>query len=118
MGTVKCLVWAALDSANTVVEVTMNVNAVSTSIAANQLEDKYSVSPSPANEMLHLRAINGNIEKGELKLYDLKGQVVLQKQVLAGLSADVDVRGIAPGIYMMRYETKAGAMTKKVVIAR
>lgn len=118
LGTVKVLVWDVLDSAGTAVEVTMNVNAVVSAVSANQLDELFTVSPSPANEMLHLRAVNGNLDKGDVKLYDLKGQVVMQKQVLAGLSADLDVRSLAPGIYMMRYETKAGSMTKKVVIAR
>jgi hypothetical protein len=111
------LVWDANDSANTATEVTMIVNGNTTSVTSMLLKDKYSVSPSPASDVLHLRATAGLLDKGEVKLYDLKGQVVLQKSIDKMQSADFNVSNLAPGIYMMRYETKAGMMAKKVVIA-
>ncbi len=111
------LVWDANDSANTATEVTMIVNGNATSVTTTLLKDKYSVSPSPASEVLHLRATTGSLDKGEVKLYDLKGQVVMQQRIAKIQSEDLNVSDLAPGIYMMRYETKAGMMTKKVVIA-
>lgn len=110
-------VWDANDSAATATEVRMIVNATTTAITSSELNDLYSVSPSPASDILHLRANTGSLDKGEMKLYDLKGQVVLQKSISATSVTDFDVRNLAPGIYMMRYSTKAGVMTKKVVIA-
>lgn len=115
--TISFLVWDAGDSVNTATEVTMIVNAGTTSVSSTLLKDKYTVSPTPATDVLHLRAKNGALDKGEVQLYNLKGQVVLRKNINAVQSADFNVNDLAPGIYMLRYATKAGTMTQKVVIA-
>ena len=116
-GWAKCVVWDVADSAGTAVQLYFAVDAVPTAVNPLVLDDQYSLSPIPASDVLHLRAKNGALDKGVVKLYDIKGQIVLQSSISTVQSADFDVSELSPGIYMMRYESKVGTMTKKVVVA-
>jgi hypothetical protein len=113
---VQVHLWDTLQP-STAFDVTFIVNANGTAVAPNVLKQNVSISPSPANTRLHLRARNGALEKGTVKLYDLEGHIVLSQPVAALSENILDTQKLAPGIYLLRYESKAGSMTEKVVIS-
>jgi hypothetical protein len=103
---------------NDVASVTFNFNAEgATAITNSQLNDRFTVSPSPANASLTLAARGGLLDKGAVSLFDLQGHLVATQAVNALQNTEIATAELAPGIYMLRYESKAGMMTKKVVIA-
>jgi Secretion system C-terminal sorting domain len=108
-----------LNSPTSSANVTFNFNSTNiTAVSVAQLDQRYTVSPNPATEILHLSARGSLLDKGTVTLMDLQGHQVLTQDVNAVLNADLRVGDLAPGIYMLRYATKVGTVTKKVVIAR
>lgn len=98
--------------------VTFNFEATEVVAVTNaQLEEQFTISPNPANDFVRLSARGSQLDKGKIALMDLRGQIVSTQEVNAVQSADVRVADLAPGIYMLRYESKNGTMTKKVVVA-
>ncbi len=99
--------------------VTFNFNAEATvAVTASQLSDRFTVTPTPARELLHLSALRGGLlDKGVVALYDLQGQKVLSQPVTAVQVTDLRVADLAAGIYLLRYDSKEGSMTKKVVVS-
>jgi hypothetical protein len=115
-GTVSYHVWDANNPLYTT-NVTFNFNVTGgTSVTVTQPTELFTVTPVPAHDVLHLSARNGQLEKGTVKLFDLKGQLILDQTVNAVSSTDLDVHSLAPGMYMLRYESKAGVMNQKVVV--
>jgi hypothetical protein len=107
-----------MNSPTSSANVTFNFNATSTTaVSADQLASRFAVSPSPAADVLHLSARGGLLDKGTVALFDLSGQRVLSQDVSAVQNTDLSIAGLAPGIYMLRYESKAGTMNQKVVVA-
>jgi hypothetical protein len=99
-------------------DVTFNFNVqTATAITSSQMASQFSVSPSPASEVLHLTARNGMLDKGNVVLMNLQGQTVLAQNINAVQSADIRVADLAPGAYFLRYDSKTGSMTQKVVVA-
>jgi hypothetical protein len=98
-------------------DVTFNFNVQGTAISPSDLDDRFAVAPSPAAETIQLTARGGLLDKGSVTLYDLRGQAVLQQDIHAVQSADLQVASLAPGIYVLRYDSNAGTMTKKVVVS-
>ena len=117
-GTVSFRVWD-VNQPTSEANVTFNFNAQSTvAVTASQLSDRFAVSPMPAREVLHLSALRGGLlDKGVVALYDLQGHQVLTQPVSAVQVADLHVADLAPGIYLLRYDSKEGSMTQKVVVA-
>jgi Secretion system C-terminal sorting domain len=99
------------------VDVTFIVHAgTSTAIDPVKLREQLTISPNPATDHLQLRARSGNLQKGNAKLYDLRGRIVLTQPIAAQQSTSLDLKALEPGIYLLRYETKMGTVTEKVVI--
>jgi hypothetical protein len=80
-------------------------------------EEKVAISPSPAHDYVGMKAGDGQLEKGTVKLYDLNGQLLLSKPVNAVQSMTIDVQSLMSGIYLLRYEYKSGALTRKLVVS-
>lgn len=114
-GTVSYHVYDANNPLYTT-NVTFNFNAVTSAVSNALLSERFTVSPVPAHDALHLTARNGLLDKGTLRLYDLKGQQMRSQSVSAVQSASMDVQALSPGMYMLRYETNAGTLTQKVVV--
>jgi hypothetical protein len=111
-------VWDVNDSAasNSTVTFTFNVNGLAVSVL--QSGKLVSVSPSPANDVLHLTAKNGLFDRGIVQIFDLQGKLALQESIGGVQNVDLDVRDLEVGIYLLRYTSKNDVMTQKVVIAR
>ena len=115
-GTISYHVWDANNPLYTT-NVTFNFNVTGgVSVTMDQPEKLFSVTPSPAHDVLRLSARNGQLEKGNVKLFDLKGQVILNETVNAVQQMELDVHSLTPGMYLLRYESKAGTMNQKVVV--
>ncbi len=110
-------VWDVAQPSNSL-DVTFMVDATTNAIAAPALANRFSVSPTPANDVLVMRGIQGPLEKGIVKLYDLQGRVALSQPIGTLQSASLNVQDLEPGIYLLRYETKSGTFTQKTVISR
>jgi hypothetical protein len=96
--------------------ITMTITATGTSVTITQPSELFTVTPVPAHDVLHLTARSGQLDKGNVKLFDLKGQLVLDQAVFATSSTEMDVHSLKAGMYMLRYESKAGLLTQKVVV--
>jgi hypothetical protein len=97
-------------------DVCFAVDASGTAVESSALKARIVVSPSPANDQLHMYARHGNLEKGWARLYSLTGDVVLQQEVLPLQRMDLNVKELEAGIYLLRYTGKSGTMTQKVVV--
>jgi Secretion system C-terminal sorting domain len=114
-GTISYRVYD-MDSPTSQVEVTFNFNVQGVSISDSQLDEQFAVSPNPATETIHLSARTGLLDKGNVTLCNLQGQIVLEQNINAVQNADLQVADLAPGIYILRYKTTEKSMTQKVVI--
>lgn len=115
-GSVTYHVW---DANNPIfsTDVTFNFNATSaTAVDPSQASERFVVSPQPAHDVVRLSARNGQLDKGTVRLYDLKGQLVMSQLVTAVQSQSLDVSSLKPGMYMLRYESKSGTLSQKVVV--
>jgi Secretion system C-terminal sorting domain len=103
---------------NIVVPTTFQVRVAPTATVDKQLRAQLSISPNPTSDYIHLRARTGTLTKGHAKLYDLSGRIVLTQPIGSVQAAELDLRALETGIYMLRYETKLGTVTEKVMVAR
>ncbi|NER18281.1 T9SS type A sorting domain-containing protein [Spongiivirga citrea] len=74
--------------------------------------------PIPASATLNVKFDRQLSSNASVRLYDLTGNVVISKEVPKGDSANLNVRNIPSGIYIITIdEPKSGmAIKKKVVI--
>ena len=110
-------VWDSLNPSINA-DVTFIVNATATAVSPALLRNQISIFPSPASDLLHLRARTGALERGTAKLYDLKGRLVLSQAIGTVQDAALHIRTVEAGIYLLRYESKSGTLTEKVMITR
>lgn len=97
--------------------VTFNVESTGgTAVDPTRANELFAVSPQPAHDVLKLSARNGQLDKGTVRLFDLKGQLILSQNVNAVQSQSIDVADLTPGMYMLHYESKSGVMSQKVVV--
>ena len=81
-------------------EIWQHLNAVmcsTTAISTFAGGGRLQLYPNPAQDQLHITLPRGE-HKGELRILDALGRVVLTQQVVSTTAA-IDVRGIAPGSY-------------------
>jgi len=81
-------------------EIWQHLNAVmcsTTAISTFAGGGRLQLYPNPAQDQLHITLPTGE-NKGELRILDALGRVVLTQQVVSTTAA-IDVRGIAPGSY-------------------
>ncbi|GGB76105.1 hypothetical protein GCM10007424_15120 [Flavobacterium suaedae] len=88
-----------------------DINSVS-----NSEFSKFGVYPNPANDVLNI-TLDGSLEGQSTKtvLYDVQGRFVKN---FGGSKNNLDVSGVAPGIYLLTVDVNNGAYTesKKIVI--
>ena len=78
--------------------------------AANMI----SVYPNPAS---HQVWVNTGTAKGEIKLYDMNGQLLLNQYTNGNTNA-VDVNNFAAGVYLLKVETAKGIFTQKLSLLK
>jgi Secretion system C-terminal sorting domain len=100
------------------VNVTFNFTANEfVAVTPSSFEERFAVSPNPAQDYVRLSGRGSLLDKGMVTLLDMQGRQVLTQEVAAVQSADFSVASLTPGMYVLRYSTKAGDMTRKVVVA-
>lgn len=84
-----------------------------------QVEAAMNASPNPATEVLRVDLMSPSQVTAPVTLTDLLGRVVASRQIelLAGQnSMQLDVMGLAPGIYLLNAEVTGNLLQQKVVI--
>ncbi|MEM9258772.1 MAG: T9SS type A sorting domain-containing protein, partial [Bacteroidota bacterium] len=91
--------------------------------AATTLESRVKVYPNPANSDVFVKAPDAKAENGHarLQLYNASGQLaraysVDLSQQAFGQPLKIDVRGLPPGIYILRGEAEDGAWTTRFIV--
>lgn len=75
---------------------------------AESLDDIIHLYPNPAYDQLHLRTE----EKGEFRIYNVRGQLVLNKQITSTHNS-IDIQKIKPGMYVWRINNNQGKLIIK-----
>ncbi|MBT8255651.1 MAG: T9SS type A sorting domain-containing protein, partial [Bacteroidia bacterium] len=70
--------------------------------------------PNPAQDVVNLEIIGDSIQS--LRLSDLKGSLLFSKEDLNSSSAQIDIKSLAAGIYLVRIQSETGTVVKKLVI--
>ncbi len=72
------------------------------------------ISPNPANEVVNIRLKEGEISR--IELFDINGRAVLVQNNVANPQANVNLSGVAAGMYMVRvYNAENGVVTSRIV---
>ncbi|RYZ48961.1 MAG: T9SS type A sorting domain-containing protein [Sphingobacteriales bacterium] len=74
-----------------------------------------SIYPNPATDQLTVQVASGG-RINNLRLCDALGRVVYQMENPSGSSMQVNTRGLIPGMYLLRLESDAGRIVKKINI--
>lgn len=93
---------------------------ISTNILENSSENQdLKVFPNPAKEMLHIDPSELDLDEQtglyQLFLSDMAGQVVIKKDKAQGPQS-LDVRHLAPGVYLLLLSTEKGKRFRKRVV--
>ena len=73
--------------------------------------NKFSIYPNPVNNNLNIQSENRDIQI--IEIYNLNGKLVLQHKY--NLNEAIDVSSLAKGLYVLKVQTEAGSITKKLV---
>lgn len=87
-----------------------NCYAGNESVDLNYLE----VSPNPANTYLNI-AFKDNAFPADINLFNTQGNLILSEK-LTGTESNLDVSDIPQGIYILKFVSKKGVSTEKVII--
>ncbi len=74
------------------------------------------VFPNPTNELINV-LIPNSVERTQVRLYDLQGREVGQKETHDEL-ARLNVQHLAEGVYLVRIENSLGTTSQRVIIKR
>ncbi len=85
-----------------------------TGIEDNELADGVSVYPNPARDILN---ITSTTDITHVTVMNYVGQIVFNQKVVEDNDLQLSVAGYETGVYMVKVETTAGILIKKVTIA-
>lgn len=99
---------------------TFHVHFFDAGIEDNQLAESVSVYPNPATEVINVECRMKNEEWAvtNMELYDVYGKVIRTAETLRATSpqtAQINVSGLAAGMYFVRVTTDQGVLTKRFV---
>ncbi|WP_412061897.1 T9SS type A sorting domain-containing protein [Rubrivirga sp. IMCC45206] len=75
-----------------------------------------SVGPNPTRSTVRLRVEGARPDRVEVGLFDVLGRRVATSE--GRTDVDLNVSGLAPGLYVLRVRTDQGAVTRTVVVSR
>jgi len=91
------------------------VNVLDVSTVVDQ--PLWSVYPNPVKGFIQVEIPNNSVRNFQFKLYNIYGQVVLERQDRTGENIrKIDVRKIAAGIYVLEISLKEDIVKRKIVI--
>jgi hypothetical protein len=73
----------------------------------------FSVYPNPAVNSLHL--FSGQLMNGEISLYSITGQLLLNERVNNQALQTLDIGNLPNGVYLLQYKNDADIITRKVI---
>ena len=81
----------------------------------NHLENSVVLFPNPAKEVVNVQCTMNNVQlDGELHLFDVYGKL-LQIVPITAETTQINVSGLANGMYFVRVTTEEGTVTKTFV---
>lgn len=108
-------VFKVREKGNAASEVTVHFQMTSiVGIEDDLLAERVTVYPNPTSNQVTLRAINGDLDAGQLSLISLTGATVNRTEVTQGQEVTLNMRDLSPGVYFLHYETSNGVLTRKV----
>ena len=92
------------------------ITATTTNVGIdNYLEGSVTLYPNPAKEVVNVQCTMNNVQLGgELHLFDVYGKL-LQIVPITGETTQINVSGLAAGLYFVRVTTEEGVVTKTFV---
>jgi len=84
-----------------------------TTAISNELENKVSVFPNPAQGKFTLELTEG--ENAQVEMFDMQGKSVLSQKV-SEKESDFEVSSFAKGLYVLRVTNDKGVFTKKMLL--
>ncbi|PWA04206.1 T9SS type A sorting domain-containing protein [Flavobacterium psychrotolerans] len=75
--------------------------------------NKFSVSPNPAKDIVSVSSENSLIDN--VNITDLNGRIVVQKAFDKTSKLQMNISGLASGVYMMNIKSDLGIITKKII---
>ena len=75
--------------------------------------DKFEVYPTQTNGLVHIKLTASNKEKN-LQLFDVKGQLLLQKQWFEA-ETNIDLSNFSDGIYFIKLKNDNSLQTEKII---
>ncbi len=85
----------------------------------NSTYKAFSVYPNPATDQLHIDLNSGEVQNTTIEMRSMNGQLVYSEEVQALLGdfhKDLDLSGLAKGIYMIKVIGEKSVLTRKVTI--
>ncbi|WNJ17010.1 LamG-like jellyroll fold domain-containing protein [Pontibacter sp. G13] len=82
------------------------------SIDPENFDQVMSIYPVPAEEQLHV-SLKDEYQVSQIQVLDLNGRVVLNTMTGTSSAHTLDVKGLAPGVYMLRAQTTQGWAIQK-----
>jgi len=79
---------------------------------------EFNVYPNPANEVLYFEGRRQNGSPVEIRIYNVTGNLVMQKRLSGHSATSLDVSGLKPGIYIFRITQGDYADSKRFLITR
>jgi hypothetical protein len=94
---------------------TADVDSVLVFIEPTSLPLQVTLFPNPAHSMVYVSSRGASSDQnGSLKMYDLRGQLILTKQ-MESETTGIDVSGLKPGVYFVRFSDDRGTRVLKFV---
>jgi hypothetical protein len=78
-----------------------------------------SIYPNPAKDFININIQDHNVERIDFKIFDLSGRAIQNGQLdfSAGGSTRLELPGLKPGIYFMRFDYGNVSLTSKILLA-
>ena len=95
---------------------TSSITAHTTNVGVESwLANSVSLYPNPAKEVVNVQCTMYNVQSGgELHLFDVYGKL-LQTVPVTGETTQINISGLAAGLYFVRVTTEEGTVTKQFV---
>jgi hypothetical protein len=81
----------------------------------NQSDGQFRIYPNPADEQLFIE-LNEPVQRLSLEIYNITGQLVMNRIFQNTSTVDLDVSGLTKGIYLLKVNTDKGIYNTRVII--
>lgn len=78
----------------------------------------FNIYPNPASDFLHISPVSSTVSTGVFRIFDISGTLKLSGRLNESGSDRVDTGPLAPGIYLIRFDTDETHENHKFIVAR